>query len=93
MSHDKSQRPPFDPSSKEAIQYRAARAVIEQAEARLAAEEEAERDEKPGRILVRLLAGILLVLWIIAMTWVAVRSLKKHADARWQPAAFHVDSA
>lgn len=81
MKQPKSQQRPLDPSSKDAIRHQAAREVINQVERRSAEEEELERDEKPGRLVVRVLAGILLIMWIIAMSWIAIKSIKKRDAA------------
>lgn len=66
-----------DPTSKDGIKHQAARAVIAQVESRLAEEEEREKLQKPAQIVVRTLIGLLLIAWIIIMSWIAIGALKK----------------
>lgn len=77
MKRPKPSQTSHDPASKEAIRHQAARAIIEQVEGRLAEEEESEQLQKPGRLVVRTLIGVLLIAWIIIMCWVTIRSLQK----------------
>jgi hypothetical protein len=81
-----------DRSSLDAVKYRAAREVMAKVENQLAEEAEAERDERPGRTLVRFLAGVLLLAWIIVMSWIAVNAIKKMDPQAMAPNMFHAVS-
>ncbi len=77
MKRSKPLRAEPDRSSLDAAKYRATREVIDRVESRLIEEEEREELEKPGQTVMRVLIGIMLIAWIVIMSWIAYRSLKK----------------
>ncbi len=77
MKRSKPLRAEPDRSSLDAAKYRATREVIDHVESRLSEEEEREELEKPGQTVMRFLIGIMLIAWIVIMSWIAYRSMKK----------------
>ncbi len=77
MKRSKPLRAEPDRSSLDAAKYRATREVIDRVESRLSEEEECDESEKPGQLVMRVLIGIMLIAWIVIMSWIAYRSLKK----------------
>lgn len=77
MKRSKPLRAEQDRSSLDAAKYRATREVIDQVETRLIEEEERAELEKPGQTVMRILISMMLIAWIVIMSWIAYRSLKK----------------